>query len=72
MFSMVLQLLKENISNIPDSELLEIINVAGAEIKKRAGLEAVGIPDIRNNTVEENLKVLRDALRQMGIHIPKE
>jgi len=67
---MILESLKANMSIIPDDELLDIVNVASAEVKKRAGLESIGIPDIKNNSVEENLRVLVDALKQMGINIP--
>lgn len=62
---------KMNFENVNDSDLLDMLNQVSDEVKRRNNLAGPDFASMRQNTVEQNMKIIRDALGGLGINLKK-
>lgn len=60
---------KDKLTKLSDEDVMDILEAASEEVKRRSGISGLGIGDIRNNSVENNLKILLDSLQGLGVKI---
>ena len=60
---------RDKLTRLSDEDVMDILEATSDEVKRRNNLTGVGLGDVRNNSVEQNLKILLDALQGMGINI---
>jgi hypothetical protein len=53
--------LVEEVANLSDSDLFKLLDVVSTEMKRRNGLIGPSV-DVKKNSVEENMKLLFNAL----------
>ena len=69
----MIQEIQEKIENITDDELFLILECVSNEVKRRNKIMAgPSVRDLRNNTPEQNLKLVLDALATFGVTVPKK
>ena len=60
---------KENLLKLSDEDLFDVLEAVSDEVKRRNGLSGLGIKDVRENTVEENVKLIIGAINDLGVKI---
>lgn len=60
---------KKSLTDLNDAQVLEILDVVSTEVKKRNQMGGPDFASLRANTVEQNMKVIMDALSGLGIKI---
>lgn len=62
---------KTKIQSLGDNELFELLDLVSDEVKRRNGLAFPNVADIHNQSVEQNVKMVLDALSQLGVKVHK-
>ena len=69
----MIQEVKDGIQDITDDELFLVLECVSNELKRRNNILAgPSIKDIRNQSPEQNLKMVLDALSTFGVKIPPQ
>lgn len=62
---------KNQIQNLNDNDLFELLDLVSGEVKRRNGLAFPNVADIHNQSVEENVKMVLEALSNLGVKVSK-
>jgi len=66
----MLEDVKARLLELTDDDLFELLDAVSEEVKRRNGLlGGPTIPDIRGQTPEANLKMVLEALGELGVRI---
>lgn len=67
----MLEEIKNQVQNLNDEELFELLDLVSGEVKRRNGLAFPNVADIHNQSVEQNVKMVLDALSNLGVKVNK-
>ena len=61
--------LKAKLEGLTDDDLFALLDAVSEEVKRRNNLSGPSIPDIRAQSIEQNVKMVADALSSLGVQI---
>lgn len=61
--------LRTRLQGMQDEELMELLDAVSEEVKRRNDLTGLGIPDVRSQSVEQNVAMVLEALADMGARV---
>lgn len=61
--------IKAKLQGLSDDDLFNLLDAVSEEVKRRNNLIGPSIPDVRNQSVDQNVKMVMDALMGLGVQI---
>jgi predicted nucleic acid-binding Zn-ribbon protein len=68
---MKIEKLEKELQAISDEDLFAILNIISEEVKRRNNMKSPSISNIRDRSIEENVKAVLSALANFGIGFKK-
>jgi len=63
------QEIHESLKEKSDKDLLELLDIVSSEVKRRNNLGGPDFASLRQNTVEQNMKIIKEALSGLGLKL---
>jgi hypothetical protein len=63
------EVFKKSLLELNDAQVLEVLDIVSSEVKRRNQMGGPDFASLRANTVEQNMKIVMDALSGLGIKI---
>lgn len=61
----------EKLQKLSDEDVMDILDAVSNEVKRRTNVRFPNMEDIRGNSVEQNLKIVLDALKNVGMNVKR-
>lgn len=61
--------MKAKLVGLSDDDLFSLLDAVSEEVKRRNNLAGPSIPDIRTQSVDQNVKMVLEALAGLGVQI---